>query len=99
MAKYLNCPNCGAGIEGDKDKCPYCGTSYFDICGLQCDGTPFILKFMTTDYKGTPITLTAKVMATSQMISAAIHSNPELELHFVVLPDYEGKTFSVVSED
>lgn len=23
-----NCVNCGAAIEMDKDKCPYCGTPY-----------------------------------------------------------------------
>ena len=26
-----NCPNCGAAINPEKNKCEYCGTSYFDL--------------------------------------------------------------------
>lgn len=29
-----NCPNCGAVLEIDKVKCPYCGTSYFDLSAI-----------------------------------------------------------------
>lgn len=29
--KKLNCPNCGAPFEIETHKCPYCGTSYFDM--------------------------------------------------------------------
>ena len=27
----LNCPNCGAPISADNNKCPYYNTSYFDL--------------------------------------------------------------------
>ena len=41
-----NCPNCGAPLEAETNKCPYCGTSYLDICGLKLDGkTPIVLKY------------------------------------------------------
>lgn len=44
--KFKNCINCGAPLEQDKNKCPYCGTSYLDICGLKLDGTtPIVLTF------------------------------------------------------
>ena len=33
-----NCPNCGAALESNICKCPYCGTSYFDISAIDIDG-------------------------------------------------------------
>lgn len=35
MNKILNCPNCGAPIEGSK--CPYCGSVIFDFLNLDLD--------------------------------------------------------------
>ena len=41
-----NCPNCGAPYDIDVNKCPYCGTSYFDMSSLDfTNGEPFYLKF------------------------------------------------------
>lgn len=43
--KTRNCPNCAAPYDVDLSKCPYCGTSYFDMSGLDIDaGEPFYLK-------------------------------------------------------
>lgn len=39
-----NCINCGAVIEIDNVKCPYCGTSYFDFTNIELDGKPVVLK-------------------------------------------------------
>lgn len=40
-----NCPNCGAVYEINEIKCPYCGTSYFDLSSLNLDNQePFYLK-------------------------------------------------------
>ena len=59
-----NCINCGAPIESEIDKCPYCGTSYFDICNLVLDGhTPIALRFKT-NVKGKEAILTALVVGT-----------------------------------
>lgn len=42
MPKGKNCPNCGAAYEIDKNKCPYCGTSYYDMSAVNFeDGEPF----------------------------------------------------------
>lgn len=47
MSEFRNCLNCGAPIDASVNKCPYCGTSYIDICGIKTDGkTPFVLKFL-----------------------------------------------------
>ena len=41
----LNCPNCGAPISADNNKCPYCNTSYFDLSSIDINSNePFYLK-------------------------------------------------------
>lgn len=41
----LNCPNCGAPINIEKNKCEYCDTSYFDLSSLDIGSDkPFYLK-------------------------------------------------------
>lgn len=48
MPKGKNCSNCGAVYEIDKNKCPYCGTSYFDMSFVDfTNGTPFYVKVKT----------------------------------------------------
>ena len=43
-----NCPNCGAPYEADKNKCTYCGTSYYDMSAIDFEsGEPFYLKIKT----------------------------------------------------
>ena len=43
--KKLNCPNCGAPINPDTNKCSYCGTSYFDLSAIDMSSSkPFYLK-------------------------------------------------------
>ena len=45
MSKKLNCPNCGAIIDPQENKCPYCGRSYFDLtCVDLYTEDPFYLK-------------------------------------------------------
>lgn len=42
--KY-NCPNCGAVVEPDICKCPYCGVQYLDISHIDFDEkVPIVLK-------------------------------------------------------
>lgn len=43
MGKTHNCENCGAPIDMETDKCPYCGTSYFDFSNIEIDA-PIVLK-------------------------------------------------------
>lgn len=46
--KSKNCPNCGAVYEPEKNKCPYCGTSYYDMSTLNFESAePFYLKIKT----------------------------------------------------
>lgn len=48
MKMKLNCPNCGAPVDAELHKCPYCNTSYFDMSSVDIDGrTPFYLRIKT----------------------------------------------------
>ena len=45
-----NCINCGAPIDNHADKCAYCGTLYYDFCGLSIDGkTPIAFRVKLDD--------------------------------------------------
>lgn len=60
---YRNCPNCGAALDAEVSKCPYCGTSYFDLCSVNIDdGEPFWLK-IKTNFNGKPLICTMLVRA------------------------------------
>lgn len=37
MKKPTNCPNCGAPLEIGEVKCPYCGTTYYDLSAIDFD--------------------------------------------------------------
>lgn len=40
-----NCPNCAAPYDTQLNKCPYCGTSYFDLSSIDLTlKEPFYLK-------------------------------------------------------
>ena len=41
-----NCPNCGAPLDNNYCKCPYCGTLYYDLTVLD-DDVPCYVKFRT----------------------------------------------------
>ena len=43
-----NCPNCAAPYDIGLNKCPYCGTSYYDLSALDLTARePFYLKIKT----------------------------------------------------
>ena len=59
-----NCPNCGAPLKADICKCPYCGTSYFDISAINIsEREPFYLKLRLNAPDGGYDIITAFVCA------------------------------------
>lgn len=45
-----NCPNCGAPYDHEVNKCPYCGTIYFDMSIIDMDNKePIFLKIRLRD--------------------------------------------------
>ena len=72
MAKGKNCPNCGAPYSLESDKCPYCGTLYYDLTAINLDGsTPIFLKL-----KKDNIVFTLKVRPKFGNTSFTIEDNP-----------------------
>lgn len=62
MPAGKNCPNCGAPYDLNQDKCPYCGTLYFDLSAIDfMDNRPIFLKVRTV-MSGHPSTMTMKVV-------------------------------------
>ncbi len=58
MSKKRNCPNCGAPYNTELSKCPYCGTSYFDMSALDIDNQePFYLKIRYGNYTFTSLVI------------------------------------------
>lgn len=56
-----NCKNCGAPLEAGRNKCAYCGTSYYDLSCIPI-GKPFYLTVnVGSDEK--PQLITARVFA------------------------------------
>lgn len=49
-----NCVNCGAAIETDAVKCPFCGTSYFDLTAIDFTSSdPVALRLRLPGQGGT----------------------------------------------
>lgn len=60
-----NCPNCAAPYEINLNKCPYCGTSYYDMSALDFSThEPFYLK-IKTEMNGMPCYITQLVRPTA----------------------------------
>ena len=56
-----NCPNCAAPYDAELNKCPYCGTSYYDLSALDLTARePFYLK-IKVDMNGKPYYITQLV--------------------------------------
>lgn len=65
--KHKNCPNCGAPIEYDRDKCSYCGTVYYDLSEINFDNdcpAPIFFRIRTNKFSSdeTPATVLIKAI-------------------------------------
>ena len=49
MKKRTNCPNCGAILEIGEVKCPYCGTTYYDLSAIDFDSNEPIFLTIKKD--------------------------------------------------
>ena len=70
-----NCPNCAAPYDIELNKCPYCGTSYYDLSALDFSARePFYLK-IKVDMNGKPCYITQLVRPRTDNISMEFNSN------------------------
>lgn len=62
-----NCPNCAAPYDAELNKCPYCGTSYFDLSAIDFTSRePFYLK-IRTEMNGRPCCITQLVRPSAEI--------------------------------
>lgn len=92
MSEFRNCINCGAPLESKVDKCPYCGTSYFDIGAFQLTGEPVILKIRVPDYMrhkdgslGYSIVTALVRPSTCMSVSICNDEDPVIDMSFTVV--------------
>ena len=70
-----NCPNCAAPYDVEFNKCPYCGTSYYDLSALDLTAQePFYLK-IKVDMNGSPCYITQLVRPRMSDISMEFNSD------------------------
>lgn len=51
MKSKTNCPNCAAPLEIGEVKCPYCGTTYYDLSAIDFDSyEPIFLTIKKNGY-------------------------------------------------
>lgn len=78
-----NCPNCAAPYDMNLNKCPYCGTSYYDLSTLDFTTyEPFYLK-IKTKMNGMPCYIT-------QLVRPKADLSMELSTENVDACDYLG---------
>jgi hypothetical protein len=91
MRDKLNCPNCGAPLDGDK--CAFCGTTFYDFSSIE-DGKPCYMRIRTNQFyhdgKNVTTLITMKAIPKIEDINSTTET--------VACNDYMGrKMFSVVS--
>ena len=75
-----NCPNCAAPYDIEFNKCPYCGTSYYDLSALDLSARePFYLK-IKVDMNGRPCYITQLVRPRMDNMSMEFNSS-DIEYH------------------
>lgn len=73
--KRTNCVNCGAAIDIEATKCPFCGTSYFDLTAVDlCSKEPIALKLRIPGVDGRSAILTQLVVPKFENCSFTIHN-------------------------
>lgn len=91
---YRNCPNCAAPYDVELNKCPYCGTSYFDLAAVQLMGEPVFLKIKLNILPGRrPViqTVKARLISVSEELSYGEGTQTILDfgLEPTRLPDWQ----------
>ena len=76
------CNKCGAPVDNAIGKCPYCGTSYFDVIDL--DKKPMTVRF---DFAGSEITCKGLIRATTLRMEP--DAAPVLDMEMMIVDAIE----------
>lgn len=107
-----NCINCGAPLESEVNKCPYCNTSYFDISAVDLSShSPIYLKLKMN---GRIITALVEVEPNTsityscdyvdvfdnghQLTKLYLNSSAEINLTLRCVPDDNNRLYTVKTE-
>lgn len=108
--KDLNCPNCGAPVNLETNKCPYCNTSYFDFSNINIDeNEPFFLRIKKGDIyitslvkaKNTDVKFITEStncyggMGNTKVYSVTTSTSVELNIEFESVAQENGALFTV----
>ena len=92
MRDRLNCPNCGAPIDGVK--CSYCGTMFYDFASIKV-GEPSYVRIRA--FGGI---IVCKAVCDSLSVSAPSgEAFPEFDMHFCAVPDDRGVIMERIRQD
>lgn len=86
----FNYPNCGAGISGEK--CPYCGTVFYDFASFNLDRP----QYVKIRYGGKIVA--CHVIGTGCEMSIAFYEHPKLRLELNMVPDTNGNMYTIIDE-
>lgn len=74
-----NCPNCSAPYDVSLNKCPYCGTSYFDMSAIDFrNRTPIFLKIRIDN-----MVITQKVVPELGSITMNYDDNDDVDIDVI----------------
>ena len=84
MRDRLNCPNCGAPIDGVK--CSYCGTMFYDFASIKAGET----SYLRIRASGDVIVCKAVCESVWTLVPSGGEAFPEFDIHFCAVPDDRG---------
>ena len=92
MRDRLNCPNCGAPIDGVK--CSYCGTMFYDFASLMVGEPSYVRIRAFGDL------IVCKALCESLWVSVPSgEAFPEFDIHFCAVPDDRGVILERIRQD
>lgn len=81
-----NCPNCGAPVDNDLGKCPYCGTNYFNI--IDIGEEPMTVRF---NFGGSQITARGLIKATTLTMEPGGPPMMDMEMFILCVKEFRRK--------
>lgn len=93
--KQTNCPNCSAPYEADLNKCPYCGTNYFDLSFIDFSTKePFYIKIKNTFKQSNK---ECPGIVTMRVLPEVMNANMETDTYYYTYGTHFNETLTIGS--